>query len=253
MAAGTEERTTGGAEAADAHTPIYARIQAHIRGGIASGGFRPGERLPSETQLAAQFGTTRSTVVHALQKLVFDGVVVRRAGSGTYVSEATPHAEAASASGSLASEAGIGLGAVEYRLLFFAPLAGAGRHGASLPAEGDVDDLVVERLALENGQPVALEVARFPCAIGQRVTPAMLRQHRTPDILAALDLPLLRLEGTIRCANATRRTAKLLQIAPSTPVLVRDYQILDRAERPQARAVVWHRPGYRLFYGIDGR
>ena len=113
MAAGTEERTTGGAEAADAHTPIYARIQAHIRGGIASGGFRPGERLPSETQLAAQFGTTRSTVVHALQKLVFDGVVVRRAGSGTYVSEATPHAEAASASGSLASEAGIGLGAVE--------------------------------------------------------------------------------------------------------------------------------------------
>lgn len=253
MAAGIEERTGGGGEAADAYTPIYARIQAHIRSGIASGVFRPGGRLPSEAQLAAQFGTTRSTVVHALQKLVFDGVVTRRAGSGTYVSEAMPGTNAASGSGSLAGEAGIGHGATEYRLLFLAPLANASRHGASLPTEGEADDLVVERLAIENGQPAALELARLPSAIGQRVTPAMLRQHRTPDILAALGLPLHSLEGTIRCANASQRVAKLLQIAPSMPVLVRDYRILDQTERPQAHAVVWHRPGYRLFYGIAGR
>lgn len=252
MAAGIEERTTGGFEAADAYTPIYARIQAHIRNGIASGDFRPGDRLPSEAQLAAQFRTTRSTVVHALQRLVFDGVVVRRAGSGTYVREATPGAATTTGSGSLAGEAGIGLGAVEYRLLFLAPLAVAGRHGASPPAEGEADDLVMERLTLEDGQPVALEVSRLPRAIGQRMTPAILRQHRMPDILAALDLPLQRLEGTIRSSMATRRTARLLQLAPSIPLLVRDYRILDHAERTQARGVVWHRPGYRLFYGIAG-
>ncbi len=252
MPAESEERTAGGYEAAGAYTPIYARIQAHIRSGIASGDFRPGERLPSEAQLAAQFGTTRSTVVHALQKLVFDGVVMRRAGSGTYVRDGEPEAEATSSSGSLAGEAGIGLGAVEYRLLFLASLTVAARHGAAPPPEGDADDLVVERLTVEDGQPVALEVARLSCAIGQRMTAPILRQHRMPDILAALGLPVRRLEGTIRCGTATRRTAKLLQVAPAMPLLVRDYQILDHAERPQVRGVIWHRPGYRLFYGIAG-
>lgn len=252
MPAEIEERTQSGFDAGSAYAPIYARIQAHIRAGIASGDFRPGERLPSEAQLAAQFGTTRSTVVHALQKLVFDGVVMRRAGSGTFVREPKPQAEASAASGSLAGEAGIGSGAVEYRLLFLASLTVAARHGAAPPPEGEADDLVMERLTIEDGQPVALEVARLPWAIGQRLTPAMLRQHRMPDILAALGLPVERLEGTIRCSTATRRTAKLLQVAPSLPLLVRDYQIVDQAERQRVRGVIWHRPGYRLFYGIAG-
>lgn len=252
MPAGIEERTADGFEAAEAYTPIYARIQAHIRTGIAGGAYRPGDRLPSEAQLAAQFGTTRSTVVHALQKLVFDGVVTRRAGSGTYVREAEPAKDGAAGSGSLAGEAGIGQGTVEFRLLFLAPLAVAGRHGASPPAEGEADDIMMERLTLEAGQPVALEIARLPRAIGQRITGAMLRRHRVPDILVALDLPLRLLDGTIRCAAASRRHAKLLQLAPTTPLLVRDYRVLDPQERPLARGTVWHRPGYRLFYGIAG-
>src|SRR5205814_6673140 len=46
-----------------------------------------GEALPSERQLTADLGVSRLTVRAALDELVRDGYLVRRRGSGTFVSE----------------------------------------------------------------------------------------------------------------------------------------------------------------------
>jgi GntR family transcriptional regulator len=48
-------------------------------------GSRPGDRLPSERDLAARWGVARMTVRHAMDSLVAEGLAVRRQGSGTYV------------------------------------------------------------------------------------------------------------------------------------------------------------------------
>ena len=46
-----------------------------------------GEAIPSERQLSADFGVSRLTVRAALDDLVREGQLVRRHGSGTFVSE----------------------------------------------------------------------------------------------------------------------------------------------------------------------
>src|SRR6186997_3496242 len=46
-----------------------------------------GEAIPSERQLSAEFGVSRLTVRAALDELVREGLLVRRHGSGTFVSE----------------------------------------------------------------------------------------------------------------------------------------------------------------------
>ena len=46
-----------------------------------------GEAIPSERQLCADLGVSRLTVRAALDDLVRDGMLVRRHGSGTFVSE----------------------------------------------------------------------------------------------------------------------------------------------------------------------
>ena len=46
-----------------------------------------GEAIPSERQLSADFGVSRLTVRAALDDLVREGYLVRRQGSGTFVSE----------------------------------------------------------------------------------------------------------------------------------------------------------------------
>ncbi|GAC1700540.1 MAG: FCD domain-containing protein [Steroidobacteraceae bacterium] len=61
--------------------PAYRKVAGAIGARILSRALREGERLPSETELARQFGVNRSTVREALRELESRGLVQRRAGS----------------------------------------------------------------------------------------------------------------------------------------------------------------------------
>jgi GntR family transcriptional regulator of arabinose operon len=67
--------------------PKYQQLFERIEGSIRSGQYLPGQKLPSEAALEADFGASRITVVRALRELQQRGLVHRRAGSGTYVAE----------------------------------------------------------------------------------------------------------------------------------------------------------------------
>jgi len=56
-----------------------------IRALIAQREYAPGERLPSERELAARFGVSRPVVREAIGRLVAGGLLRTRRGAGTYV------------------------------------------------------------------------------------------------------------------------------------------------------------------------
>jgi DNA-binding GntR family transcriptional regulator len=60
-----------------------------LRGWLATGRHRPGERLPPEQELSAHLGISRGTLRTALRRLEDSGEIVRRQGSGTYVGRAS--------------------------------------------------------------------------------------------------------------------------------------------------------------------
>lgn len=59
-----------------------------LRRAICAGDYRPGDRLPSENQLCAQFGVSRVSVRAALARLATLGLVESRQGEGTFVCRA---------------------------------------------------------------------------------------------------------------------------------------------------------------------
>ena len=65
-------------------------VLQELRQAIEQGRLTPGERLPAERELAAQFGVGRSSVREALSVLHMSGVIAVRHGQGTYVLAATP-------------------------------------------------------------------------------------------------------------------------------------------------------------------
>ncbi len=65
--------------------PAYQRIKDWVRGQIQAGRWTAGDPLPTEAQLAAQFGVSRMTANRAMRELRDDGVVVRIQGSGSFV------------------------------------------------------------------------------------------------------------------------------------------------------------------------
>jgi len=67
--------------------PQYLKVKTHLREGIASGRWRPGERLPSESELTDAFGVSRMTVNRALRELHQEGLVERVQGVGSFVAE----------------------------------------------------------------------------------------------------------------------------------------------------------------------
>ena len=68
-----------------ADQPKHRDISRQLRADIAAGRYTAGARLPSEPQLVKKFGVSRPTVGRALLDLQNEGLIERRAGSGTYV------------------------------------------------------------------------------------------------------------------------------------------------------------------------
>lgn len=54
---------------------------------ISGGNYSPGMQLPPESELAQEFGVSRATIRNALAKLETKGLVRRRQGAGTFVSQ----------------------------------------------------------------------------------------------------------------------------------------------------------------------
>lgn len=67
-----------------------AQIHADLMQRVRSGHFRPGSQLPNERQLAEHYGTSRQQVRDAMLILQEAGLVARKVGSGTYLSEQAP-------------------------------------------------------------------------------------------------------------------------------------------------------------------
>lgn len=72
--------------AAETDMPAHLRLSLWVREQIDQGHLQPGDRLPSEHELAAQHDVSRTTVRRALQSLESANRVHRRRGAGTYVS-----------------------------------------------------------------------------------------------------------------------------------------------------------------------
>lgn len=81
--------------------PPYVQVANALRASILTKRLSPGEKLPSQTELASRYGVARMTIQQALRLLREDNLIVSRQGSGVYVRERTakpvglrPHIEA---------------------------------------------------------------------------------------------------------------------------------------------------------------
>ncbi len=67
--------------------PIYLQIVQQVKYQVAAGRLGPGEELPAIRVLAGQLVVNPNTIARAYLELERDGVVVKKHGAGTYVSD----------------------------------------------------------------------------------------------------------------------------------------------------------------------
>jgi len=91
----------GGGEARQGPVRAYRALEETLRGEIARGRYRVGDRLPTEAQLGEAHGVSRATVRSALERLEKLGMIVRRPRVGTVVKARSPDSHYAVSVGSL--------------------------------------------------------------------------------------------------------------------------------------------------------
>ncbi|MDR3251088.1 MAG: GntR family transcriptional regulator [Tannerella sp.] len=67
--------------------PLHAQIEEQLRRIITQPEYKKGKKLPNEIDLARKTGVARSTVRQAINKLVYDGLLVRKKGVGTVAAD----------------------------------------------------------------------------------------------------------------------------------------------------------------------
>jgi len=67
----------------------YSMLKAYLKDEILMGNIRPGEKIPSENNLAERFSLSRQTVRKAISVLVHEGFLYTRQGKGTFCKDRT--------------------------------------------------------------------------------------------------------------------------------------------------------------------
>ncbi|KAF4409810.1 MULTISPECIES: GntR family transcriptional regulator [Streptomyces] len=171
--------------------PLYFQLSQQLEEAIEKGGLAPGSLLGNEIELAGRLGLSRPTVRQAIQSLVDKGLLVRRRGVGTQVvhSRVKRPLELSSLYDDLETAGQ----RPATRVLRNTTEPAGPEVAAALGVPEDTEVILIERLRLAHGQPMAY-----------------LRNHLPSGLL---ELPTERLEATglyrlMRGAGITLHSAR---------------------------------------------
>jgi GntR family transcriptional regulator len=207
--------------------PRYYEIEQALRARVAE--LRPGDIVPSDTELCAEFGVSRQTARNAMQRLQQEGLVQRLPGRGTFVAERPVHRQAGSLI-SFSDEMRRKGRRPSSRVLRRGLVRGRADAVKSLAAEGeDVFELV--RLRLADEEPIAIEASAFPAELADTLAVADLETGSLFDALVAAGRVPTAGRADLRAGAATEDDAPL-DVAAGAPLLIERRLIFDQAGRP---------------------
>jgi GntR family phosphonate transport system transcriptional regulator len=222
-----------------ARSPLWKSITETLRVEIARGHYGPGDKLPTEAELAARFGVNRHTVRRALADMAASGLVHARRGAGVFVASKP----------------------VDYplgrRVRFHQTLAAAGQMAAreilrletrhadareaaelALPLGAQVH--VYEGVSLADGAPVALFRSVFPADRLPALPEALARTRSVTAALAAAGVAdYTRASTRITAKLATATQAATLRVPEGAPILRTEAVNVDAAGHPVEFGRTW--------------
>ena len=147
---------------ASSATPLYLQLHDDLVKNIRNNHLKPGDRLPTESELRETYSVSRVTVRKALGALVEEGYLDRKSGKGTFIR--TPKIQRGRSSNALSFSRmcelrGLKPGAQVIKMALEAP-SNKARETLQLTPQQKV--LNIERVRTADDTPVILEINTFP-------------------------------------------------------------------------------------------
>lgn len=218
---------------------IWKSIANTLLAEIGDGLYRPGDKLPTEADLAARFGVNRHTVRHAIGHLAEGGIVHARRGAGVFVAlkpadypigRRVRFHQNLLASGQLPSR---DIHRLETRIS-----TKAEAEALALPSGALVH--VMEGVSLADGMPMAAFLSVFPADRLPSLLQALQNIASVTQALAAIGvIDYTRASTRLTAIAATPLLALKLRLAEGAPILRSVSINIDAAGAPIEFGTTW--------------
>ncbi|WP_216838867.1 GntR family transcriptional regulator [Caulobacter sp. S45] len=201
-------------------SPLYARVESALAERIQLGALSPGDRLPSEDELADEFAISRTTVRSAIQSLIQRGLVEIRRGRGTFVTSPKIVQELTNLTGFVEDMEALGREAtaelLDQRIVRADPAV-----ARRLAIAQGTPVTRIRRIRLADGTPLSYDETFLPVHLGEKVVADDLE---TEPIFALLerkyDTPLVEAEYQLEAGVADSTIAAALRVSLGSPVFL---------------------------------
>ncbi len=228
--------------------PLYYQLKTRIEEHIDTGAWKPGDRLPSEAELGVQFQVSRTTVRQALGELAAQGRLTRVQGKGTFVAHPsfyqrltrlTSFTQDMQTRGQKPGSQILHLGAEPAS----PPVARALKLQAGQPV------IVLQRLRLADGEPMALEVAHL---LADRCAPLLHADLGAGSLYTYLSqnlnlIPSRALQA-LEAIGCPAAEARWLGVSKGAPVLHIHRTTFDQFDQPFEQVDSFYRGDRYIFH-----
>jgi GntR family transcriptional regulator len=220
--------------------PAYRQIAAGIADSIRAGALAPGERLPSETDLAARHGVSRGTIRQTLGLLQLDGLISSRQGARRMVLN-PPRLQSFSELMSFSVWAHARGEEPGARVVDLVRRAADAVEAERLDVAAGAVVYVMTRVRTLSGAPVMIERTTYPEWVGWVVVTLDGERESITQRLEEAGVSFAVAEHTIDALPCGTVDSRLLGVQPRTPLL----RERRRTTSPDGRPVEWSDDRYR--------
>jgi GntR family transcriptional regulator len=218
---------------------LVEQVRQGLMDDLVSGRLAPGTKLPNENEIADRFGVSRATVREAVLGLLEAGYLIRRHGSGTYVTSAPRSRHALDTTVSYTAmirDAGHEPGETVIRKGVRA--ATELEHTLLALADGEAV-MELERVRLADRRPVIYSRDRIRASLLRGVADEAL-DSSLYEILNEAGHAVVRARAELIPTLADAKLSRLLEVTRGTPLLHIDQIDYDARGRAVMLSQEWH-------------
>ena len=199
--------------------PLYYQLENILRSKIEGGELLTNHKLPTEQELSREYRISRATVRQALAALVSEGLLYRKQGKGTFVTEKAAQTKSVKVTGFTEDLFTEGHRA-DVRVIEIRPAPAPERVATVLRIPTGEEVVRFKRLRSLDGVPFSYVINYMVPEIGQDIAERELQHHTMLHLLEEkLGIPLGTIRQSVEAVKADVEVASLLGVNVFDPVL----------------------------------
>ena len=199
--------------------PLYIQLMNDLEKKIRNKVFQPGEKLKTETEIAKEYGVSLITVRNAVSNLIKKGLVVRKQGKGTFVTQPKFSKNINSLQGfsDMCLQMGVTPGAktLENNLIY--PNE---KIYKKLKVSLDEQIIYISRLRYADNDPVVIEKNYFPFKFVSLLTEDLNNNSLFHILKEKLNVEVSSSVKKIELCKASKEEAELLNVKKNSPLIL---------------------------------